>query len=79
MLVQAPLPRPLASHLVLHFEDAMGEGRVQVCIRHLSDAERVDHLVVGGRLQTLELIDSDLAMVDRDKVHEVLVLLNVDV
>ena len=65
------------SHLVLHFEDAMGESCVQMSVRNLTNAERVDHLVVRVRLQALELVNGDLSMVDRDEVDELFVLIGV--
>ena len=48
-------------------------------VRHLLDAEVVQHLVVGGRLQTLEFVNGNLAVVNRDKVHELLVLVDIHV
>lgn len=52
---------------------------MQVSIRHLSDAQRVEHLVVGGCLEALEFVNGDLSVVDRDKVDQLLVILDVDV
>lgn len=67
----------VGSHLVLHFKDAMGESSVQVSVRNLTNAERVDHLVVCVSLQALELVNGDLSVVDRDEVDELFVLLDV--
>ena len=52
---------------------------MQVRVRHFLDAKLVEHLVVGRRLQTLELVDRDLSVVNRNEVHKILVLLNIDV
>lgn len=67
------------SELVLQLEDAVGQCGVQVRVRNLLDAEVVEHLVVGSGLQALKLVDGDLAVVNRDKVDELLVLVNVDI
>ena len=67
----------VASELVLHLENAVGQGGVQVCIRHLLDAESVQHLVVSLGLQFFELVDRDLSIVDRNEVHQFLVLVNI--
>ena len=52
---------------------------MQVRVRHLLDAELVEHLVVGCRLQTLELVDCDVSVVNRNEVHKILVLLDIDI
>ena len=71
---------PLAcSHLVDHLKDAVGERGVQVRVSDLLDAEHVEHLVVGEGLQLLELVDGLVAVVDRDKVQQLLVLVDVHV
>lgn len=57
----------------------MGQRGVQVCVRDLLDAEIVEHLVVGLRLQALKLVDGELAVVDRDEVNQLLVVLDIHV
>jgi len=69
----------ICSETVLHLEDAVREGRVQMGIGDLLDAEAVEHLVVRLRLQALELVNGDLAVVDRDKVDQLLVVVDVNV
>ena len=64
---------------VLQLEDAVGERGVQVRVRHLLQTEAVKHLVVGIGLEALELVNADLSVVDRDEVHELFVLVNIDV
>merc|ERR1712051_922165 len=67
------------SELVLQFEDAMGESSVQVSVRDFFDTDSVKHLVVRSHLQALELVDSDLAVVNGHEIDEFLVLLDVNV
>ena len=57
----------------------MGKSSVQVSVRDFFDTDRVKHLVVRSQLQALELVDSDLAVVNGHEIDEFLVLLNVDV
>ena len=78
-LVLRPCVLCCCSEVVLQFEDAVGQRGVQVRVGHLLDTEVVQHLVVGGRLHALELFNADLAVVNRDEVDELLVLVDVDV
>jgi len=57
----------------------MGKSGMQVRIGYLLDAEGIEHFVVVARRQTIELGDRDLAVIDRDEVHELLVLVNIHV
>lgn len=77
-LKEASLFRPLSDG-VLELKDAMCKRRMQMRVRDLFNAERVKHLVVCRGLQALELVNCLLAVVDRDKVHEFLVLVNIHV
>ena len=67
------------SDLVLKLKDAVGESGMQVRIGDLLNAEGVEHFVVVASRQFVEFFDSDLPVIDRDKVHEFLVLLNIHV
>ena len=64
---------------VLKLQDAMGESGAQVRVGDLLDAERVEHLVVGGGLEALELVDGLLSVVNDNEVHQLLVIVDVDV
>ena len=55
----------------------MGKSGMQVSIGDLFDAEGVEHFVVVAGRQFVEFVDSDLPVIDRDKVHEFLVLLDI--
>ena len=57
----------------------MGKSGMQVSIGDLFDAEGVEHFVVVAGRQFVEFFDSDLPVIDRDKVHEFLVLLDIHV
>ena len=57
----------------------MGKSGMQVSIWDLFDAEGVEHFVVVAGRQFFEFVDSDLPVIDRDKVHEFLVLLDIHV
>ena len=57
----------------------MGQSGVEVCVRHFFDAEIVEHLVVRAGLQTLKLVDDNLAVENRDEIDELFVLLNIHV
>ena len=55
----------------------MGESSVQVSVRDFFDTDGVKHLVVRSQLQALELVDSDLAVVNGHEIDEFLVLFDV--
>jgi len=47
-------------------------------VRDLLDAEHIKHLVVSLGLEALELVNRNMAVVNRDKVQQLAVLLDVD-
>lgn len=56
----------------------MGKCSVQMGVRDLLDAEHIKHLVVSLGLEALELVNRNMAVVNRDKVQQLAVLLDVD-
>lgn len=67
------------SHAVHKLKNVVGEGGAEMSVRNLLNAEHVEHLVVGLGLHALELVDSDLAVVNCDEVEQLAVLIDVNI
>ena len=57
----------------------MGECGVKVGVGDFLDAKHIEHPVVGLRLHALKLVNRDLAVVDRNEVEQLTILVNVNV
>ena len=67
------------SLLFVQLEDAVVQSSRDVCVTNLAYGEEVEHLLVLEQLGLLELVDGQLAVVDRDEVDQLSVVLNIHV